>query len=142
VSRIGGRPVAAGGLALAAAGSWLLTALPDDGNPWIRLLPGFVIAAAGLGATFVSATTTALGFITHEEAGLTSGLVNTFHEVGGSVGVAVFSTVAAAGIGAGTTAGYRTAFAVGAVAAAVTAVAALRLVPAGRPHLTGAPMGH
>ena len=142
VGRTGGRPVAAAGLGLAAAGAWLLTGLSINGNPWTQLLPGFVLAATGIGATFVTATTTALGFITGEQAGLTSGLVNTFHEVGGSIGVAVVSTLAAAGIEAATLDGYDTAFTISAIAAAVTAVATLGLIPAGRPHLTGAPHGH
>ena len=142
VGHTGGRPVAAAGLGLAAVGAWLLTGLSIDGNPWTQLLPGFVLAATGIGATFVTATTTALGFITGEQAGLTSGLVNTFHEVGGSIGVAVVSTLAAAGIEAATLDGYDIAFTISAIAAALTAVAALGLIPAGRPHLTGAPHGH
>jgi EmrB/QacA subfamily drug resistance transporter len=142
VGRTGGRPVAAAGLGVTAAGAWLLTGLSTSGNPWVHLLPGFVLAAAGIGAAIVAATTTALGFITPNEAGLTSGLVSTFHEVGGSVGVAVVSTLAAAGIEGGTVAGYDTAFTVSAVAAALAAVVALRLIPAGRPQVTGVPQGH
>jgi len=142
IGRVGGRPVAGVGLGLAAAGAGLLTGLPADGNPWTRLLPGFVLAAAGIGAAFVAATTTALGFIAPQEAGLTSGLVNTFHEIGGSVGVAVVSTLAAAGIEAGTTAGYDTAFTLSAITAALAALVSLKLIPPGRPHLTGGPHVH
>ncbi|MEV8314287.1 hypothetical protein AB0Q95_08960 [Streptomyces sp. NPDC059900] len=100
------------------------------------------VAAPGLGSVFVAATTTALGFIAHEEAGVASGVVNTFHEVGGSVGVAVVSTVAAAGIDGGTSGGFSDAFTVCAVAAAVSAAAAFALVPRGKPRLTGGPHVH
>ncbi|NRQ39240.1 MFS transporter [Nonomuraea sp. NN258] len=139
VGKAGARPVAAIGLGLAAAGSWLL---PLGGLSTWYVLAGFVVAAFGLGGVFVAATTTALGFVAHSEAGLASGVVNTFHEVGGSVGVAVVSTVAAAGIEAGTGAGFGTAFTVAAVAAAVSALLSLALIPPGRPHLTAGPHVH
>jgi sugar phosphate permease len=106
------------------------------------LLPGFVIASLGLGAVFVTATTTALAMVEHHEAGLASGVVNTFHEVGGSIGVAVVSTVAAAGFEQGSAAGFGDAFTVCAVAAAASAAVALGLVPRGKPQSTGAPHVH
>nr|WP_055507849.1 MFS transporter [Nonomuraea pusilla] len=137
VGVVGGRLVGAAGLALAAAGAWLLTGLSSGDDIWTGLVPGFVLGAAGAGATLVAATTTAFGFVSHHEAGLASGIVNTFHEVGGSLGVAVVSTLAAAGIEHKTLAGYDTVFAAGAVAAAVAAVAAFAVIPAGRPHRTG-----
>ncbi|MDF3142092.1 MULTISPECIES: hypothetical protein [unclassified Streptomyces] len=87
-------PVAVGGMAIAAAGSATLTRLSADGGVYSGLLPGFVVASFGLGTVFVTATTIALGMVDHHEAGLASGVVNTFHEVGGSIGVAVVSTVA------------------------------------------------
>src|SRR3954447_19695792 len=59
---------------------------------------GLAIAITGVVPVFVAATTSALGYVSHEEAGLASGVVNTFHEVGGSIGVAIVSTIAATGI--------------------------------------------
>ncbi|MFJ2768601.1 hypothetical protein [Streptomyces sp. NPDC087300] len=89
-----------------------------------------------------AATTTALGFIAHEEAGIASGLVNTFHEVGGSVGVAVVSTVAAAGIADGSSGPFGDAFTVCAVAASVSAAAVFAIVPRGTARVTGGPHAH
>ncbi len=106
------------------------------------LLPGFVIAAFGLGAVFVTATTTALAMVEHSEAGLASGVVNTFHEVGGSIGVAVVSTVAASGFERGSVGGFGDAFTLCATAAAVSAVIALGLVPRGKPRPTDGPHVH
>ncbi|MEU8991833.1 hypothetical protein AB0C98_36610 [Streptomyces sp. NPDC048558] len=63
-------------------------------------------ASFGLGAVFVTAATTALATVEHREVGLASGVVNTFHEPGGSIGVAVVSTVAAAGFERGSAAGF------------------------------------
>ncbi|KFF98264.1 hypothetical protein IQ62_25885 [Streptomyces scabiei] len=80
--------------------------------------------------------------VEHHEAGLASGVVNTFHEVGGSIGVAVVSTIAAAGIEAGSVGGFTDAFTVCALAAAASAAAALALVPRGKPRMSGGPHVH
>ncbi|WP_435226752.1 MFS transporter [Streptomyces sp. Tue6028] len=137
VGRIGSRPTAAAGMAVAAAGTIPLTRLSETGSVHAGLLPGFAVAALGLGAVFVTATTTALAMVENQEAGLASGVVNTFHEVGGSVGVAVVSTVAASGFERGAAGGFGDAFTVCAVAAGAGAVVALGLVPRGRPRPTG-----
>jgi sugar phosphate permease len=67
--------------------------------------------------------------------GVASGVVNTFHELGGSIGVAVVSAVAAAGIASTSDmSGFTDAYLVCAVAAAVAALVAAVLVPPGRPQ--------
>ncbi|GGW80571.1 hypothetical protein ACIP4U_38315 [Streptomyces caelestis] len=78
----------------------------------------------------------------HREAGLASGVVNTFHEVGGPIGVAVVSTIAASGFEQGAVGGFADAFTVCAAAAAAGAVVALGLVPRGKPQSTGGPHTH
>ncbi|MFB7655927.1 MULTISPECIES: MFS transporter [unclassified Streptomyces] len=142
VGRLGSRVTAVGGMAIAATGTVPLTLLSDTGSVYTGLLPGFVIASLGLGAVFVTATTTALAMVEHREAGLASGVVNTFHEVGGSIGVAVVSTVAATGFESGSPDGFTEAFTLCTVAAAATAAAALLLVPQGKPRMTGGPHVH
>ncbi|GAA2264863.1 MFS transporter [Streptomyces atrovirens] len=142
VGRIGSRPTAVAGMAVAAVGTLPLTRLSETGSVYAGLLPGFVIASLGLGAVFVTATTTALAMVGHREAGLASGVVNTFHEVGGSIGVAVVSTVAASGFVRGSVGGFADAFTLCAVTAAAGAVIALGLVPRGRPQSTGGPHAH
>ncbi|MGW7261029.1 hypothetical protein [Streptomyces sp. NPDC054834] len=64
------------------------------------------------------------------------------HEVGGSVGVAVLSTVAVSGIEHGAVGGFRDAFAFSAIVAAVGAVACLVLVPHLKPQTTDMPHAH
>ncbi|MCW3841027.1 MFS transporter [Micromonospora yasonensis] len=131
VGHLGPRATAAVGLAIAALGAAFPALGPASGSVVI----GISVAAAGLGATFVAATTTALADVAPGAAGLTSGIVNTFHELGGSVGVAVVSTVAAASLASGgvVATGFTHAFGFSAVAAALAALVALVLVPAGRP---------
>lgn len=140
VTSVGSRATAVGGMVIATAACAPLAGLDADSSVYGVLLPGLAVAAFGLGAVFVTATTTALGMVAHEEAGLASGVVNTFHEVGGSIGVAVVSTVAAAGIGgvAGTVTGFADAFLVCAVAAGGCAAVSAVLVPRGKPETGGA----
>ncbi len=149
VTGIGSRTTAVAGMAVAAAGLVPLTRLTAGSSVYAAFLPGLVVASFGIGAVFVTATTTALAMVEHHEAGLASGVVNTFHEVGGSIGVAVVSTVAAAGIGVGAassgpapTDAFTDAFTVCALAAAASAAVAQALVPRGRPRSAGGPHVH
>ncbi|MEV7121049.1 MFS transporter [Kitasatospora griseola] len=128
LAHAGVRTVAAGGLLLAAAGSALLAV--TDGPLWT--VAGLTLAAFGVVPVLVCATTTALGSVPHEEAGVASGVVNTFHEVGGAIGIAVVSTAAAPGIVAHTSAGFPTAHLALAAAALLTAALTPALVPPGR----------
>ncbi|MBB5789665.1 MFS transporter [Jiangella mangrovi] len=145
VGRAGPRPVAGVALVVAAAGATLAavaTTLADPGVGAAALVTGMSIAAAGLGAGFVTATTSALAHVDHHDAGLTSGIVSTFHEFGAALGVAVASSVAAADLAPGAvgTDGFTAAYTVGAVAAVVAAALALLLVPAGRPDHAAMPV--
>jgi len=138
VAHAGGRSLAAAGLALAAIG--LSLAAPVGPTP--LLIIGLSLSAAGLGATFVAATTTALGLIRPEEAGVASGIINTFHEIGGAVGVAVVSSIAAASLAGGPTSGFTTAFTVTAVAAVVAAAVTLAIAPREKPLVSDIPYAH
>jgi EmrB/QacA subfamily drug resistance transporter len=142
VGRVGSRPTAVAGMVIAAVGMVPLARLSADGSVYTGLLPGLVIAGFAIGAVFVTAITTALAMVAHEEAGLASGVVNTFHEMGGSIGVAVMSTVAASGIERGAIDGFTDAFTLSVAVAAASAVAALLLVPRGKPQTTGGPHMH
>jgi EmrB/QacA subfamily drug resistance transporter len=142
VTRLGARPVAAGGFALAAAGFALLARVDAGSGAWTGVLPGFVMAAAGLGAGFVTATVTALTQVDAHHAGMASGAVNTAHELGAALGVAVVSAIAGASLGAGSGAvgGFTDAFWGCAGAAALAAVVLVALLPAGRPAVTNGPV--
>jgi MFS family permease len=143
VGTIGTRPVAVVGLALVAIGNGLLIGLSADGNVYLEALPGVVVFALGGGPLFVCATTSALGRVSLHEAGLVSGIVNTFNQLGAAICVAVASTVAATGLtGTPSIDGFTDAFTVFTVVAAVAAVFSLRLVPSGTPQMTGAPDAH
>lgn len=145
VGRFGGRPAAATGFLLAAAGAMLLAQLPAHGNALIHLLPGFAMSGLGLGAVFVTATTTAMAHVDLHEAGMTSALINTGHELGATLGIAVVSSIAAASLNTAVPGqvpldGFAAAFTVVAVVAVVMATVAAWLVPAGRPPATDGPV--
>ncbi len=131
IGRLGYRPVGILGLTVAAAGA----AIPAAWHSTPALIIGLSVAAAGQGAAIVTATTTALANVEHSQAGVTSGLVNTFHEVGAAFGVSVISTIAAVSLrslGADPS-GFTNAFTTSALVAAVVAVAAAAFIPAGKP---------
>ena len=146
VSRLGPRPVAAVGFVLAAAGTLLLSRLPAEASVLVDLLPGLLPATAGLRGGFVVATTTAMAHVDYDQAGVTSGLLSTGHELGASLGVAVVSTIATASItsdpvaGRPPVGGFDRAFLACALLAAVAAVAAGWLLPPGRPPASDRPV--
>ena len=143
VGTIGARPIAVVGLALVAIGNGLLIGVSADGNVYVEALPGTFLFALGGGPLFVCATTSALGRVGQHEAGLVSGVVNTFNQLGAAICVAVASTVAAAGLTRiPSLDGFTDGFTVFTVVAAVAAVLSLRLVPSGTPQMTGVPDAH
>src|SRR5512132_892625 len=143
VGTIGTRPVAVVGLVLVAIGNALLISLSAGGNVYLQALPGTFLFALGGGPLFVCATTSALGRIGQHEAGVVSGIVNTFNQLGAAICVAVASTVAAAGLThTPSIDGFTDAFTVFTVVAAVAAVLSLGLIPSGTPQMTGAPHAH
>jgi EmrB/QacA subfamily drug resistance transporter len=95
VPRIGVHVVPVIGLALASAGMVVLTQLPVHGRYLSNLLPGLLPLGLGLGLTFVPITLAGTSEVSGEDAGLASGLLNTAQQVGGSIGLAILSTLAA-----------------------------------------------
>jgi len=95
VGRVGVRPTLVAGLALATISLVLLSRLPVDGHYFWDLFPAFVLGGAGLGASFVPVTIASLTGVERADAGVASGLVNTARQIGGAIGLATVSTIAA-----------------------------------------------
>ncbi|MCK2219008.1 MFS transporter [Actinomadura sp. ATCC 31491] len=148
IPRVGGRPVAVAAFVLTAAGAALMTGISPGASPYATLLPGFALAAFGIGPAFVAATTTTMANVPPGENGVASGVLNTFHELGGSIGVAVASAVAAPSLAGGPadgpagTGGLVAGLTVCAVTAGAAALVSLGLVPPGRPAAVGHGHGH
>jgi EmrB/QacA subfamily drug resistance transporter len=95
IKRMGIRNVALAGTMIAAAGLAVLTQLPVHGSYVGDLLSGLLPMSLGIGLTFVPITLLATGGVAGDDAGLASGLFNTAQQVGGSLGLAILSTLAA-----------------------------------------------
>jgi EmrB/QacA subfamily drug resistance transporter len=93
--RIGVRPVATVGMLLSSAGLLLLARLPVDGSYAVDLLPSILLTSLGMGAVFMPLTLVATTGLENEDQGLASGLFNTSQQIGGALGLAILSTVAA-----------------------------------------------
>jgi EmrB/QacA subfamily drug resistance transporter len=93
VTRVGVRKVLIGGLALTTVAMLWFARVPVDGTYAKDLLPGFIVFAIGMGATFIPVTIASLEGVSQDEAGLASGLINTSQQIGGAVGIALLTTI-------------------------------------------------
>src|SRR4051812_13560848 len=95
VGRHGVRMPLASAFAIAAVGMALLAHVGANGTYLRNILPGMLVAGFGLGIAVVSVSIAILTGAREEESGMISGLNSTGHEIGGTIGIAVFSTIAA-----------------------------------------------
>jgi len=93
-------PVMALGMALIGGGILWSTQVPVQGHFWTALAGPFFIVGAGTAFAFVPVSIGGLTGVAEHEAGLASGLINTSQQLGGAIGVAIGSTVAATHLGA------------------------------------------
>jgi MFS family permease len=93
-TRLGAKPVLVAGMTLLVAGCLWYTQIDADGSYPVDLLPGFLAVGIGIPFSFIPITIAGLAGVSHEKAGLASGLINTSQQVGGAIGTAVLSTVA------------------------------------------------
>jgi EmrB/QacA subfamily drug resistance transporter len=94
VTRFGFKPVLLTGLLFVAAGLLWFSQVRAHGSFVADVLGPSLLAAVGLGLSFVPVTIAAVTGTTPKEAGLASGLVNTAQQVGGALGLAILATVA------------------------------------------------
>jgi EmrB/QacA subfamily drug resistance transporter len=149
VTRVGVKPILALGMALLAFGQFWYTLFPVHASYAADLLPGYLATGVGIGFAFVPVSIAALAGVAHDDAGLASGLINTTQQIGGALGTAIVSSVAAshtsslrtAGSSAlsALTGGYAWGFWVGFFFACGGVAAALTMirrgdVPVGEPH--------
>ena len=95
VGRHGVRVPLASAFAIAAVGMALLAHVGANGTYLRNVLPGMLVAGFGLGIAVVSVSIAILTGAREDESGMISGLNSTGHEIGGTIGIAVFSTIAA-----------------------------------------------
>jgi EmrB/QacA subfamily drug resistance transporter len=113
VSRYGARTVLSVGLGLLVLSEAWLLRLPVHGHYVVDLLPAFVLMGLGMALSWVSVTIASLAGVSPADAGIASGITNTSRQIGGALGLAVVTTIAASSSGesaAGLTAGFHQAF--------------------------------
>ncbi len=111
-----------------------------DSSYW-AILPGLIVMPIGMGMTFVSITIAATSGVPRNESGVSSGLLNTAQQIGGSIGLAILSGIAASATAAATltsskaeaaVAGYHAAFYTGiffALGASIVAFLFIKVIP-------------
>ncbi|TMR07247.1 MFS transporter [Actinomadura soli] len=136
LARTGTRPLIVGSLLVTGAGIFWLSSIPVDGAYLTDLLPGLLVTSLGLGVVFVAITTAANANVPADKAGLAAALLNSSQQIGGALGLAIFSAVATSrtddllaeerSVPEALTSGFARALLVCSVFLAVAAVVALR----------------
>src|SRR5580765_1074075 len=94
-TRLGARSVLSAGLLLTAAGGVLYAQMPADGHYFWSVFPALIVSGIGLAISFVPVTIASLTGVQSADAGVASGLINTSRQIGGSVGLAAVTAIAA-----------------------------------------------
>jgi EmrB/QacA subfamily drug resistance transporter len=94
IPRVGTRPVIVTGALIAAGGLYWLSRIPVHGSYLSDLLPGMLVLSLGFGPVFVGVTTAANAGVPADKAGLAAALLNASQQLGGALGLAIFSALA------------------------------------------------
>jgi MFS family permease len=131
------------GLTLLAGGLFWLARTPSAAAYSLDVLPGLLLAAAGVALSFTPSTMVIASGITTAHSGLASGLANSSSQIGGAIGIAAFSGIAmafaqeATGAGADLEAsvahGFHGAFFSAAIVAMAAAALTLTFLRSGKP---------
>jgi EmrB/QacA subfamily drug resistance transporter len=154
--KIGARPLVGAGLLLGAIGMLYLTGIGPDSGYASHVLPPLIILGLGFGLIFAPAISSATLGVDPQDAGVASAMVNTMQQIGGSIGTALLSTLAASAsssylegkgrptaelIGQAAVHGYTTAFWWSAAIFLIAAVGCTALLRPGVPAPEQAPTG-
>jgi EmrB/QacA subfamily drug resistance transporter len=135
--KVGSRWLMAGGLTLLGISLLLFSRLGVDSGFW-NLFPPLVIGGVGMASVMTPMSAAAMGSVPVAKAGVASGVLNTFRQVGGALGIAVMGAILTSrqtdALAAGASPseafvdGFQTALLVGAVIAFLGAFTAAALV--------------
>jgi EmrB/QacA subfamily drug resistance transporter len=94
--RLGSRWLMTGGMTLVGCALLIFAQLQPDSS-YLALLPGMVLGGVGMAITMTPMTAAALSSVPVDKAGVGSGMLNTFRQVGGALGIAVMGAILASG---------------------------------------------
>ena len=142
VDRFTPKPILVAGLLISTGGFVLLTSVSGHGDYASHVLPAMIILGTGMGMSFVPVTIAGTSGVAPGDSGLASGLLNTTQQVGGSLGLAILSSVATSrttnalhrgsALPAALTHGFTGAFIVAGALCALGAASAIVLLPGRR----------
>lgn len=98
VTRFGFKPFLFIGPALIAISLALISRLTVDSSYLVHILPTIILMPIGASMTFMPIVVAATSGVPANESGLASGLINTSQQMGGALGLAILSGVAASTI--------------------------------------------
>lgn len=93
--RIGSRSLMTVGMTCLAVSLLAFSRLGLDSGFW-DIFPGLIVGGFGMALVMTPMTAAALGSVPVEKAGVGSGVLNTFRQVGGALGIAVMGAIVAA----------------------------------------------
>lgn len=135
IGRFGAKRPLVIGMFSIAAGLALFAFAPISGSFWIHIFPAMCLLGIGAGLAFNPVLLIGMSEVPQDESGLASGVLNTAFMMGGSLGLAVLASTAAAFTAhhaaldpvAALLSGYHLAFGIGACTAACAMLIALVL---------------
>ena len=81
-------------MTMASIGLLYLSFIAPGSSYVTSVLPALLLMSLGLGMTFVAISSTALFNVPFHESGIASAVLNTAQQIGGSLGTAIFNTIA------------------------------------------------
>jgi MFS family permease len=93
--RLGSRWLMGTGMTLVGASLLLYQRVTVHSNFW-TLLPAMILGGIGMAMTMSPMTAAAMGAVPVDKAGVGSGVLNSFRQVGGSLGIAIMGAIVAA----------------------------------------------
>jgi EmrB/QacA subfamily drug resistance transporter len=90
--RIGSRWLMTAGMTLVSASLVLFSRLGLEATFW-KIFPGLVVGGLGMALVMTPMTAAALGSVPVDKSGVGSGVLNTFRQVGGALGIAVMGAI-------------------------------------------------
>jgi EmrB/QacA subfamily drug resistance transporter len=90
--RVGSRWLIAGGMTVVAACCLWLSTVTLTSSFW-HMLPGFVLGGIGMSFVMTPMSAAAMGAVSVDKAGVASGVLNTFRQVGVALGIAIMGAI-------------------------------------------------